>query len=109
MLCRLDGSRGPAAAAQRLRLPVLGGKYGPGKLSDAKGQAHSSLLSSCTAAQAASVEAPIEVPAGDVDSVKLSQVRAMLTQAFARQGLEFTGPVLVKANKSESLLDCILK
>ena len=70
MLCRLDGSRGPAAAAQRLRLPVLGGKYGPGKLSDAKGQAHSSLLSNCTAAKAASVEAPIEVPAGDVESSK---------------------------------------
>ena len=51
--------------------------------------------SRCAAARTASVESPLELPAGQV-----GQIRAMLALAFTAQVLAFTGPVLGKANKS---------
>ena len=97
LLCRLDVSCGPAAAAPPLRLPVSSGKYGPCRLSDAKGQAASSQPaadSRCAAAQtAASVELSLDL---NFPPCKLTEVRAMMTLAFTGQVLAFKGPVLVK-------------
>ena len=68
-LCRLDGSCGPVAAEPQLRLPVSNGKYGPGRLSDGKGQAASRLKPAAALrplARLPPVVARLEIPPGQV-------------------------------------------
>ena len=93
LLCRLDGSCGPAAAAPRRRLPVSSGKFGPGRFSDAKGQAASSqpLRYGPDCRQCGVVAVDLNFPQG-----KLTEVKTMLTVDFTGQVLAFKGPVLVE-------------
>ena len=94
LLWRLDGSCGPAAAAPRLRLPVSSGKYGPGSLSDGKGQAASSQpMRFGPWPDCHQLSLYLKFPSG---KFKLTEVKAMLTLAFTGQVLAFKGPVLIK-------------